>query len=326
MEAPAFGRYLIESEIGRGAMGVVYRATDPLLERTLAIKTVNLTPGGEGSEHYEKRFYQEARAAAGLNHPNIVTVYDVGKSGELAYMAMEFIAGVELRVLLAVGHSLSPGRSLSIAAQVAEALAYAHEHGVVHRDIKPANIMVVANGPVKITDFGLARRRASADLTLSGEMSGSPRYMSPEQALGKRADHRSDIFSLGIVLYEMLTGSAPFGGDNEIALISQIVNLAPPAPGAVNADVPKHVDHVIARMLAKPLDERYQSANEMASDLRQCERLLAAPEPAAPEPAAPARPLPASAISADARPAVVDAARLLALEQSRERTRRSDGS
>jgi serine/threonine-protein kinase len=321
MEAPALGRYLIESELGRGAMGVVYRATDPLLERTLAIKTVNMTSGGEGSEHYEKRFYQEARAAAGLNHPNIVTVYDVGKSGEVAYMAMEFIAGVELRALLAVGHPLSPGRSLSIAAQVAEGLAYAHEHGVVHRDIKPANIMVVANGPVKITDFGLARRRASADVTLSGDMSGSPRYMSPEQALGKRADHRSDIFSLGVVVYEMLTGVAPFGGENEIALTSQIVNLAPPAPGAVNSQVPKRVDHVIARMLAKPLDERYQSAKDVARDLRECERLLAVADAVAlPEP------LPAVALSPGSQPAIIDAAKTTALDKSRERTRRSDGS
>ena len=320
MDRPVLGRYLIESELGRGAMGVVYKATDPMLERTLAIKTIQMPPGGEGSEHYERRFYQEARAAAGLNHPNIVTIYDVGKSGDVAYMAMEFIAGVELRALLEIGQPLSAARALSIAAQVAEGLGYAHEHGVVHRDIKPANIMVVADGPVKITDFGLARRRASADVTLSGNMSGSPRYMSPEQALGKRADHRTDIFSLGVVLYEMLAGVAPFGGENEIALTYQIVNLAPPAPNVVNPMAPRSVDQVVARMLAKPPDERYQSAREVARDLAECAQLLHLSDQAAP-----ARPLPAAAISAGAQPVIVDPATTGALERSRERTRRSDG-
>ncbi len=307
MDNPVLGRYLIESELGRGAMGVVYKATDPMLERTLAIKTVNMDPGGEGSRHYEARFNQEARAAAGLNHPNIVIIYDVGKSGDVAYMAMEFIAGVELRVLLEFGQPLSPARALSIAVQVAEGLAYAHEHGVVHRDIKPSNIMVVADGPVKITDFGLARRRVSADVTLSGTMLGSPRYMSPEQALGKRADHRSDIFSLGVVLYEMLTGVAPFGGENEFALAQQIMNFAPPAPSAVISEVPKGVDSVVARMIAKLPDERYQSARELARDLAQCVQQLRLPE------------------AADARPAVVDLAKTVALEPGGERTRRSDG-
>lgn len=306
MENPVLGRYLIESELGRGAMGVVYKATDPMLERALAIKTINMDSAGEGSKHYETRFYQEARAAAGLNHPNIVTIYDVGKSGEVAYMAMEFIAGVELRVLLAFGQPLSPARALSIAVQVAEGLAYAHEHGVVHRDIKPANIMVVADGPVKITDFGLARRRVSADVTLSGSALGSPRYMSPEQALGKRADHRSDIFSLGVVLYEMLTGVAPFGGENEFALAQQIISFVPPAPSAVISEVPKGVDHVVARMIAKPLDERYQSARELARDLAQCVQQLDVPG------------------RADA-PAAVDPGKTAALEPSGERTRRSDG-
>ena len=320
MEHPALGRYVIESELGRGAMGVVYKATDPMLERALAIKTINMDSGGEGSKHYETRFYQEARAAAGLNHPNIVTIYDVGKSGDVAYMAMEFIAGVELRVLLEFGQPLSPARALSIAAQVAEGLAYAHEHGVVHRDIKPANIMVVADGPVKITDFGLARKRVSADMTLSGSVLGSPRYMSPEQALGKRADHRSDIFSLGVVLYEMLTGVAPFGGENEFVLAQQIMNFAPPAPSAVISEVPKGVDHVVARMIAKLPDERYQSARELARDLAQCVQQFHLTEGAMPT-----QPPPARAISADARPAVVDLAKTVALEPSGERTRRSDG-
>jgi len=159
---------------------------------------------------YEKRFYQEARAAGGLNHPNIVTVYDIGKTENVCYMAMEYIEGPELRTLLLPGKPLTVQRALSIAAQVAEGLAYAHERGVVHRDIKPANIMVPDSGPVKITDFGIARMRSANVQTQTGMMMGSPKYMSPEQVIGKRADHRCDFFSLGVILYEMLTGAAPF--------------------------------------------------------------------------------------------------------------------
>jgi serine/threonine-protein kinase len=278
MEATKLGRYTIQSELGRGAMGVVYKATDTALERTVAVKTVNMALEREGADKYEARFYQEARAAGSLNHPNIVTVYDVGKEANVAYMAMEFIEGVELRSLLGEGRALPISQAVSIAVQVAEGLAYAHQHGVVHRDIKPANIMVVANGPVKITDFGIARMRAAADeLTQTGMMLGSPKYMSPEQVIGKRADHRSDIFSLGVILYEMLTGSAPFNGENVTALMYQIVNFAPPAPSAVNAAVPELLNFIVAKMLAKPLEERYQSAQDLAQDLRNCERQITAP-------------------------------------------------
>jgi serine/threonine-protein kinase len=184
---------------------------------------------------------------------------------------------VELRTLFVEGQPMGVPQALSIAAQVAEGLGYAHQQGVVHRDVKPANIMVVSEGPVKITDFGIARMRASADLTQTGVMLGSPKYMSPEQVIGKRADHRSDIFSLGVILYEMLTGAAPFSGENVTALMYQIVNFAPPAPSTVNRQVPEMLDFVVAKMLAKPLDERYQDAREAARDLRECERSLAGP-------------------------------------------------
>ena len=278
MEAAKLGRYAILSELGRGAMGVVYKATDTALERTVAVKTVNMALEREGAEKYEARFYQEARAAGSLNHPNIVTVYDVGKEGNVVYMAMEFIEGAELRSLLGAGRALPVSQAVSIAAQVAEGLAYAHEHGVVHRDIKPANIMVLAEGPVKITDFGIARMRASNDeLTQSGMMLGSPKYMSPEQVIGKRADHRSDIFSLGVILYEMLAGAAPFSGENVTALMYQIVNFAPPVPSAVNPAVPELLNFIVAKLLAKPLEERYQTAQELASDLRNCERQISTP-------------------------------------------------
>jgi serine/threonine-protein kinase len=278
MEATKLGRYNIQSELGRGAMGVVYKATDTALERTVAVKTVNMALENDGAERYEARFYQEARAAGSLNHPNIVTVYDVGKEGNVAYMAMEFIEGVELRSLIGEGRALAVSQALSIAAQVAEGLAYAHQHGVVHRDIKPANIMVVAEGPVKITDFGIARMRAANDeLTQTGMMLGSPKYMSPEQVIGKRADQRSDIFSLGVILYEMLTGGSPFNGENVTALMYQIVNFAPPTPSVVNPAVPELLNFIVAKMLAKPLEERYQNAQDLAHDLRNCERQISTP-------------------------------------------------
>jgi eukaryotic-like serine/threonine-protein kinase len=282
MEQPQLGRYVIDSEIGRGAMGVVFKATDSVLQRTVAVKTVNMAMEKDHADKYEARFYQEARAAGGLNHPNIVTVYDAGKAGDVVYMAMEYIQGVELRSLLVEGQPMGIAQAISIAAQVAEGLGYAHQQGVVHRDIKPANIMVVADGPVKITDFGIARMRASADLTQTGVMLGSPKYMSPEQVIGKRADHRSDVFSLGVILYEMLTGAAPFAGENVTALMYQIVNFAPPAPSSVNPHVPEMLDFVVAKMLAKPLEERYQDAREVAKDLRECERGLVARSSAQP--------------------------------------------
>jgi eukaryotic-like serine/threonine-protein kinase len=270
------GRYVLQSEIGRGAMGVVYKATDTALQRTVAVKTINMALEKDGVDRYEARFYQEARAAGGLNHPNVVTIYDVGKAGEIAYMAMEFLEGVELRSMIGDGRKLAVAEAVSVAAQVAEGLAYAHQHGVVHRDVKPANIMVLANGPVKITDFGIARMRTSGELTQTGVMLGSPKYMSPEQVVGKRADHRSDIFSLGIILYEMLCGATPFSGENVTALMYQIVNFAPPAPSAINGAVPQLLDIIVAKMLAKPLEERYQGALDLAQDLRACERQLGA--------------------------------------------------
>jgi eukaryotic-like serine/threonine-protein kinase len=318
MEQPQLGRYVIESEIGRGAMGVVFKATDSVLQRTVAVKTVNMALEKDHADKYEARFYQEARAAGGLNHPNIVTVYDAGKAGDVVYMAMEYIQGVELRTLFVESQPMGVPQALSIAAQVAEGLGYAHQQGVVHRDIKPANIMVVAEGPVKITDFGIARMRASADLTQTGVMLGSPKYMSPEQVIGKRADHRSDIFSLGVILYEMLTGAAPFSGENVTALMYQIVNFAPPAPSTVNPQVPEMLDFVVAKMLAKPLDERYQDAREAARDLRECERSLAAPVVAT----LPGRPM---GLASGTQPEMMSTtAKAVVLAQSVNRTRQQD--
>lgn len=270
MEQPVkIGRYDVDSEIGRGAMGVVYRAVDPMLERTVAIKTINMALDPGEIEHYEKRFTIEARAAGGLNHPNIVTIHDIGRSGDLAYMAMEFLEGRELKDLIA-GSELTADRALEIAAQAADGLAYAHQHDVVHRDIKPANIMILNDGRVKIMDFGIARMRTADVRTQTGVVLGSPRYLSPEQVLGKRSDGRADIFSLGVIIYEMVSGQAPFNGIDVNSLMFQIVNFTPPPPSSINTALPQMLDLIIAKALAKSADERYASIAELAADLRAC--------------------------------------------------------
>jgi serine/threonine-protein kinase len=268
------GRYTILGELGRGAMGVVYKASDPLLNRTVAIKTIHMTVDPQERADYEARFYQEAKAAGGLSHPNIVTVYDIGRAGDLVYMAMELIEGEELRDLLA-GQRLDAAGALDIAAQVADGLAFAHGRGVVHRDIKPANIMVVRGGSAKIMDFGIARMRASDVKTQTGLLLGSPKYMAPEQLLGHRTDHRCDIFSVGVVLYEMLAGAPPFTGNDIPQLMYQIVHSTPPAPSAANPRLPPMLDLIVAKALAKDLDARYRDARELAADLRACRAGLA---------------------------------------------------
>jgi eukaryotic-like serine/threonine-protein kinase len=321
MEDQKLGRFEVLAEIGRGAMGIVYKAKDPMLERIVAIKTINMGMDRDGAEMYEKRFYQEARAAGGLNHPNIVTVYDIGKTETECYMAMEYIEGAELRTLLLPAKPLLVPRALSIAAQVAEGLAYAHERGVVHRDIKPANIMVPESGAVKITDFGIARMRSSNVQTQTGMMMGSPKYMSPEQVIGKRADHRTDIFSLGVILYEMLTGAAPFTGESVNAVMYQIVNFVPPAPSAINPASPAALDTIVAGMLAKSLEERFQSAAEIARGLRGCE--LQAQGAATGATAT----LPLGALAPGTTPTVVDKdVKSAVLAQPLERSRRAEAA
>ncbi len=270
MTQPAqLGRYDVIAEIGRGAMGVVYRAVDPMLERTVAIKTINMALDPGEMEHYEKRFTIEARAAGGLNHPNIVIIYDIGRSGDLAYMAMEYLEGRELKELIAA-NEVTPDRALEIIALVADGLAYAHANDVVHRDVKPANIMILKDGRVKITDFGIARMRTADVRTQTGVVLGSPRYLSPEQVLGKRCDARADTFSLGVLLYEMLTGQAPFNGIDVNSLMFQIVNFTPPPPSSINPALPPVLDLIIAKALAKTADDRYADIAEFAADLRAC--------------------------------------------------------
>jgi serine/threonine-protein kinase len=268
------GRYEILAELGQGAMGVVYKARDPVLDRVVAVKTINLTLPKDELAEYEARFYQEARAAGGLSHPNIVTIYDIGKSERVAYMAMEFLEGDELRSVLATREPVPVALALDIAAQVADGLAYAHERHIVHRDIKPANIMVVRGGLVKITDFGIARMRTNEVKTMTGMILGSPKYMSPEQVAGKRADHRSDLFSLGVVLYEMLTGEAPFVADSIHGIMFQIMQHTPPAPSTRCAELPEILDLIVAKALKKDAEERYQSAEDLARDLRETRAML----------------------------------------------------
>ncbi len=258
------GRYEIVGELGRGAMGVVYKAKDPLIDRMVAIKTINLQSlPPDKKKEYEARFYQEAKAAGRLSHPNIITIYDLGENDGIAYIAMELLEGRELQHLLEDGKRLSVDDALNIAIQVASGLAYAHEHGIVHRDIKPSNIMVLQGKRIKIADFGIARMESSLLSTKTGLLMGSPLYMSPEQIKNERIDLRSDIFSLGILFYQMVTGRLPFRGDNAHTVMFQIVQEEPPKPSSLNPDVPPVLDAIIAKCLAKRPDDRYQDANEL---------------------------------------------------------------
>ncbi len=271
------GRYKILEVIGRGAMGVVYKAVDPVIDRIVAIKTINLSLSREDITEYEARFRQEIKAAGRFSHPNIVTIYDVGRTDEVAYMAMEFLNGRELKDVLDTGTRLDVETAVELMLQVADGLAYAHEHGIVHRDVKPSNIMIISmpNGVfAKITDFGIARMPGSAVKTMTGVVMGSPRYMSPEQAVGKAIDHRSDIFSLGVVMYETLTGAPPFDGDNLTAIMYATANAHPAPPSTRNPASPRMLDLIMEKALAKDLERRYQSMRELYNDLRDVRRLL----------------------------------------------------
>jgi serine/threonine-protein kinase len=268
MRAEPLGRYEVLEEIGHGAMGVVFRARDPLIDRIVAIKTIHVGLSRVEAEEFQKRFDREARSAGRLNHPNIVTIYDVGKSGDVAYFAMELLEGQSLREILDSGVVLPPSTIADIAAQVADGLASAHEAGVIHCDIKPANIVVLASGLAKITDFGIAML-PTGSRSFVGSVVGSPKYISPERVVGRPVDARSDVFSLGAVLYEMLTGTAPFAGTALDEILHNVINHTPEPPTRRNPSLPAAFDAIVARALAKHPDDRYQSAREMSADLRQ---------------------------------------------------------
>ena len=273
------GRYRIVSELGRGAMGVVYKAHDPVLDRTVALKTIMLGDDVEEREEFQSRFFQEAKAAGRLNHPALITIYDFGEEGSLAYMAMELLDGTELSKRMAQG-ALPVPEAISIAEQVAEGLAFAHDNGVVHRDIKPGNITLLPRGRVKIMDFGIARLKTSDLKTQLGVRLGTPKYMSPEQSSGAAIDHRTDIFSLGIVLYEMLTGARLFQGDSLPQVLHNVATFVPPPPSRLKPEVSSLLDLVVMRALAKKPEERYGSAWEMVDDLHNCLQELVPSVPA----------------------------------------------
>jgi len=264
------GRYEIIGELGRGAMGVVYKATDPVIGRTVAVKTIKLSEEGTGLSRPEllARFQTEARAAGLLTHPNIVVVYDAGEEDGLYYITMELVEGKSLQAHLDGGQAFALPRVLRIMEQTCSALQFAHERNVVHRDIKPANIMLTADDTVKITDFGTAKILQFGTMQQTAHVMGTPSYMSPEQVKGRAVDGRSDIFSLGVLLYEMVTGEKPFPGQNITTVIYKIVNEEPVPPRQIDPSIHPGISAVVMKALAKEPEARYQSCREMLDDLR----------------------------------------------------------
>ncbi len=258
------GKYQVLGSIGRGGMGEVFKAFQSDLNRHVAIKT--LLSGEQATEEFLQRFQREARVAAGLSHPNIVPIYDIGAEGKLHYIVMEYVEGRSLKQLLEE-KKLDADKSLRIAHTIARALQFAHEHKIVHRDVKPANVLIDKQGRVKILDFGLARSMDGKGLTASATMVGTPYYMSPEQAFGapEELDHRTDVYSLGAVLYEMLTGRPPFEGGTVLSILRKIEDEDPRPPG-----ISPRVDALVMKALAKDRDRRYQSAGDLAEAIRGC--------------------------------------------------------
>ena len=265
------GRYQVVQKLGAGAFGTVYKAKDKILGRMVAIKTIRLeglAAAGTSLDQLVDRFKREAQVSAQLKHPNIVTIYDVGEAEGTSYLAMEFIDGIGLDRAIAGAGRLGTERAAGLGAQVADALDFAHRHNVVHRDIKPANIMIEGGDRVKVTDFGIAKVMDSADhLTQTGSLLGTPSYMSPEQARGGELDGRSDLFAVGCILYEMLTGKKAFRGDSITGLIFKIITEEPPPLRAEDPDIPEEMVRIISKSLAKQADQRYQTGRELADDL-----------------------------------------------------------
>jgi CHASE2 domain-containing sensor protein/predicted Ser/Thr protein kinase len=262
------GRYQVTSVLGKGAMGMVYKGVDPAINRPVALKTIRLDFVTDPQEENElkERLHREAQAAGKLSHPNIVTIYDVGSEGHLQYIAMEFLEGQTLEEMIKKKVKFNYRIIAQIIIQICNALDYGHAQGIVHRDIKPANVMILRDYRVKVMDYGIARVDSSS-MTKTGIAMGTPNYISPEQLQGKKVDHRADLFSLGVVMYEMLLGRRPFKGENLTSLIYAIINNEPEKPSDVNPQIPLLFDHIIARSLKKDANERYQHAKEIATHL-----------------------------------------------------------
>ena len=268
------GKYRIVREIAR-SNDIVYEAIDPQMNRRVAVKELQLPPHLAGAQKRERieRFYREAKAAGALTHPNIVTIHEVGQENDRHFIAMEYLEGQSLRDILQMQGALPLRETLEIATQLCEALSYAHAHGVVHRDVKPDNVHILPGGVVKLTDFGIARITAEPSITSQGQVFGTPSYMSPEQVASQSVDHRTDVFSLGITLYEMVTGRKPFIGDSVITITYNIMNLQPTMP----VGVPPMLQGILQKALAKDPNLRYQNAAALAADLRAQKFELDAP-------------------------------------------------
>ncbi len=270
--ASHLGRYQIDAEIGRGAMGLVYLAHDPKIDRQVAIKTISLfTQEIEEEEEFRERFFIEARAAGRLSHPGIVTIFDVGEDPAThePYIVMEYVPGQPLnKILSGENRKLSLGPALQITQEVAEALNYAHAQGVVHRDIKPANILITLDGHPKIADFGVAKLNQGL-MTIPGQILGSPAYMAPEQLSGEATDPRSDLFSLGVILYSMLTGFRPFQGNSAATVSFKVVNQDPLPVTSFDSDLPAALDRLVSRAIAKDPSQRFQTGMEMAQEIQK---------------------------------------------------------
>src|ERR671938_1779887 len=263
------GRYRILRKLGAGGMADVYLAEDQELGRRVAIKILNDRHAND--DQFIERFRREAKNAAALNHPNIVSIYDRGEAEDTYYIAMEFLDGRTLKELIVSRGAAPINVAIEYARQILSALRFAHRHGIVHRDIKPHNVLVDGEGRVKVTDFGIARAGPS-QMTEEGSIIGTAQYLSPEQAQGANVDQRSDVYSLGIVLYELLTGSVPFNGDTPVEIAMKHLSALPEPPSARRPEIPRDLDLIVLRALAKDPDDRFQSAAEMDADLEHFTR------------------------------------------------------
>lgn len=261
------GRYEVIDRIGAGGMAIVYKAKDLVLNRVVTIKVLREQFGSD--EEFIRRFRREAQSAASLSHPNIVSIYDVGKEGDIDYIVMEYVEGRDLKEIIREFAPLSNEQALNLIRQIAEAIRHAHEHHIIHRDIKPHNVLVTADGRAKVTDFGIARAVSSATVTHTGDIVGSVHYLSPEQAKGLQSNEQSDLYSLGIILYELLTGKVPYDGETPIAIALKHLQEPPTIPSKLNPRITPAIEGLILKAIAKSPEKRFQSATEFLNDLAQ---------------------------------------------------------